>query len=99
MKKVITVGLFAFLAVIGYYIGNAVAQGKNNSNSQEPVGVMVIEEEYDVVAPVSAESAAQHKESAKKMMQQKHHNNSSNQHNSSDGVMMEETISETETAN
>ena len=58
MKKIVSLLVFTLLAVVGYYIGAAVAQNNNPAAMQNPDGVMVIEEEYDVLVPDSADDAA-----------------------------------------
>ena len=58
MKKIVSLLVFTLLAVVGYYIGAAVAQNNNPATMQNPDGVMVIEEEYDVLVPDSADAAA-----------------------------------------
>ena len=51
MKKIVTLFMFTFLALTGYYVGVAVAQNNTESmNANEPVGVMVVEEQYSVEA-------------------------------------------------
>ena len=51
MKKIVTLFMFTFLALTGYYVGVAVAQNNaENMNTNEPVGVMVVEEQYSVEA-------------------------------------------------
>ncbi|MBP3546874.1 MAG: hypothetical protein J6K16_07095 [Alphaproteobacteria bacterium] len=51
MKKIVTLFMFTFLALTGYYVGVAVAQNNaEEMKSSEPVGVMVVEEEYSVEA-------------------------------------------------
>lgn len=57
MKKIVSLLVFTLLAVVGYYIGAAVAQNNNPATMQNPDGVMVIEEEYDVLVPDSADTA------------------------------------------
>lgn len=54
MKKLSALIMFTLLATVGYYIGNAVAQNKNAQDAQtNGNGVLVVEEEYDVVAPAT----------------------------------------------
>ena len=56
MKKIVTLFMFTFLALTGYYVGVAVAQNNAESmNANEPVGVMVVEEQYSVEATPDTE--------------------------------------------
>ena len=59
MKKLSALTMFTLLATVGYYIGNAVAQNKNAQDAQtNGDGILVVEEEYDVVVPTTDKTPA-----------------------------------------
>ena len=95
MKNIVTIALFVFLAVVGYYVGVAVANDHNTM--QEPTGVMVVEEEYDVIAVPQNQQPNQpkNKETVKKDSS-KHIPPAGQATNNGGGMMVEEEISETE---
>ncbi|MCI5544095.1 MAG: hypothetical protein MR368_01320 [Azospirillum sp.] len=100
MKKVASLIMFIFLAMVGYYIGEAVAQ----NNTAEPavkqmqnqnVGGVLVMEEYDAVAvPVSAKDAktAVSNQTDKQANQMKQLNK-----DNAVAEVIEESVSETET--
>ena len=56
MKKIVTLFMFTFFALTGYYVGVAVAQNNaENMNTNEPVGVIVVEEQYSIEATPNTE--------------------------------------------
>ena len=88
--------VFAVLAIAGYYVGAAVANDHNAAN--EPVGVMVVEEEYGMITvPEKQPATKDHHADKQEMMHQNHNSTGSNNGaNNAGGVMVEEEISETE---
>ncbi len=104
MKKVASLIMFIFLAMVGYYIGEAVAQ----NNTAEPaakqtqnqigdnVGGVLVMEEYDAVAvPVSAKdtktAVGSQTDNKANQLKQLNQNNAA-------AEVIEESVSETETA-
>lgn len=72
MKKIVTLFMFTFLALTGYYVGVAVAQNNTEDvSASEPVGVMVVEEQYSVEATPDTEAMHNKKEHAKKTHDEK----------------------------
>jgi len=100
MKKIVTTSVFAFLAVIGYYIASAAAgDGKNaNVSSNEPMGVMVVEEEYGIVTEPANASTTNSKNHNSDKTHNEMHKATGKNHNTQNngGMMVEEEISETE---
>ena len=101
MKKIITAAVFAFLAVIGYYIGSAVAGDSKNTNSatDEPMGVMVVEEEYGVVTAPQAASQSDHNAKNHTSGHKTMNKNSATGGANSGEMSVEEEIEETESEN
>ena len=105
MKKIASLIMFIFLAMVGYYIGEAVAQNNTdepaakqmqNQNAGDNVGGVLVMEEYDAVAvPVSAKDAkaAVDSQTDKQVNQMKQLNQ-----NNATAEVIEESVSETETA-
>ena len=104
MKKVASLIMFIFLAMVGYYIGEAVAQNNTaepavkqmqNQNAGDNVGGVLVMEEYDAVAvPVSAKDAktAVSSQTDKQANQMKQLNK-----DNAVAEVIEESVSETET--
>ena len=95
MKNIAALIMLTFLAVTGYYVGAAVAMNHNPQHNQnEPAGVMVMEEEYDVVATPDTQNT--------KPMTKEHKNQRDQKHNmknatSGSGTMVVEEVDEMET--
>lgn len=99
MKNVATLVMLTFLAVTGYYVGVAVAMNNDSvSGVNEPSGVMVVEEEYGIVATPDTHDVKSvtenHKNNHANVEKQKH--NMKNNH-SNDETMVVEEVDETET--
>lgn len=112
MKKIATLVMFTFLAMTGYYVGAAVAQSygtaaqsaaevaaqdKDNAGN----GVLIMEEEYDAVVTPTVLTPAE----AAKAADNKNKNmdnspvNAAGLNPSDSSVVVEESVSETQTAN
>ena len=96
MKNIAALIMFTFLAVTAYYVGAAVAMNHNpNENKKEPSGVMVMEEEYDVVVTPDEQNQQATSKENKKNQDQKH---DMKNHGTNDGTMVVEEVDEMETA-
>lgn len=95
MKNIAALVMLTFLAVTGYYVGAAVAMGHNPSEKQtEPSGVLVVEEEYGVVATPDnqkTQSTSAHDG------QNNDKNHQMKNSNSDNGAMVVEEVDEMET--
>ena len=89
MKKIVTLFMFTFLALTGYYVGVAVAQNNaENMNASEPVGVMVVEEQYSI--ETTPDTKAMHD---KKAYDEKASSNVNN-NNDEEAEVVEEDVTE-----
>ena len=86
MKKIVTLFMFTFLALTGYYVGVAVAQNNaEDMKASEPVGVMVVEEEYSVEATPDM---------TKEHDKDKHAKDTGNENNDTEAEVVEEDVME-----
>lgn len=95
MKKVSALIVFTLLVAAGYYIGNAVAQNKVAPANSANDGVMVIEEEYGVMAPAAKNSdMSMPAKSQDKMPMMDKANSSMDSNNDNNEVTVDETVTE-----
>lgn len=95
MKNIAALIMLTFWAVTGYYVGAAVAMNHNPAeNKSEPVGVMVVEEEYGVVAAPDTQNQQPAAKNDSHNKNQKH--DTKNQNPDNNGTFVEE-IDEMET--
>ncbi len=95
MKNIAALIMLTFLAVTGYYVGAAVAMNHTpGENQNEPTGVMVVEEEYGVVATPDGQNVPHTTKDNNHHKDQKHNMKNGK---SNDGTMVVEEVDEMET--